>query len=136
LRNSRAVRFELLAGILDSDGYLNVNRQFDFITKSERLAQQVAFLCRSLGMSCTPKKVSKGIKSRGFVGEYWRFYISGPLYQIPTKIKRKKAGPYTYARRTDLFGVKVEPAESGKYAGIVVDGNNLYCHADFTVTHN
>jgi len=47
-------RFELLAGLLDSDGYYNGSGLYEIITKYEKLKDGIEFLCNSLGLRvCT-----------------------------------------------------------------------------------
>ena len=51
--NSRENRLKLLAGLLDSDGYLCHDKcTFEFSQKSEKLIDDVIYLCRSLGFAC------------------------------------------------------------------------------------
>ena len=54
--NSRDVRLRLLAGLIDSDG--SCNKMYTTIgTKSKRLADDIAFVARSLGFAAYPKPV-------------------------------------------------------------------------------
>lgn len=56
LYNSRSVRLKLLQGLFDTDGYSAVrgdvhkSHKTEYSTSSKQLADDVAFLCRSLGM--------------------------------------------------------------------------------------
>ncbi len=81
--------------------------------------------------------MTKGIKSTGFVGEYWRVGISGDCSQIPVKIERRKC-----EKRSDWKDVLVSNIKEIKsvgdkdYIGFMVDGNNRFLLGDFTVTHN
>ena len=53
-------RLEVLAGLLDSDGYY-IDKGYDYISKSRRLADDVAFLCRSAGLRASVKPCIKGV---------------------------------------------------------------------------
>src|SRR3990167_10948743 len=92
--NSREVRLKVLAGIIDTDGYLTKNKWpwYDIILKSDTLAKDIVFLARSLGFGVTIKKCKKGIKKTGFIGLYNRIRISGELSSIPVLVNRKKSG--------------------------------------------
>jgi len=135
LSNSRAQRLALLAGIIDTDGYL-VSGCYELAVKSERLANDVLFLCRSLGFAANMKLVRKGIKSTGFVGEYWRVFISGDLDLIPVLVPRRKAPPRKQRKDVTSVGLTIEDAGFGEYAGFSLDGDHRYLLGDFTVTHN
>lgn len=54
--NSEEKRLKLLAGIIDSDGYYN-NGYYDFTLESEKLADDIIFVARSLGFKCLKKKM-------------------------------------------------------------------------------
>ena len=134
-RNSREKRLELLAGLLDSDGYLH-DGGFDWIQKSKRLADDMVFLCRSLGFSATAKECTKTCQG-GFSGTYYRMYVSGDLSQVPCRIPRRISPKIARRKNTLLDGIKVVPAGRGKYYGFEVEGkDSLFLLADFTVVHN
>jgi RecA/RadA recombinase len=128
-------RLEILAGILDTDGSLQ-SGCFDYITKSKKLADDVAFIARSLGFSAYPKKCTKGIKSTGFVGEYYKMCISGNIDRIPTKLIRKQASPRLQIKNVLRVGFKTNILPKEEYFGFRVDGDNRYLLDDFTITHN
>lgn len=123
-----SVRRELFAGLMDSDGYLNRNKMYDFITKSERLADDITFVGRSLGLQVHVQKCQKGIKSLGFVGDYYRLGISGSLDEIPVRIPRKKYIPAEKGRRSShrtTFTI-TKIADKQKYYGFTCDGDHTY----------
>jgi superfamily II DNA or RNA helicase len=132
---SRKVREELLAGILDGDGSLG-NGHYDWISKSERLANDLAFVVRSLGRAAYVKKCSKSCQG-GFTGTYWRVSISGDLSHLPMRIPRKRMAPRRQIKSVLRTAFKtrrtgtVEP-----FYGFTLDGDQRYLLDDFTVTHN
>lgn len=135
LTASRADRMELLAGLLDSDGYLHRNG-FDVVFVNERLARGMAFLARSLGFACYVAKCRKGCQG-GFVGDYWRLSISGDgLDQLPLRIPRLRPAPRRQKKNALVTGISVEPIGPGEYFGFEIDGDHLFMLGDFTVTHN
>jgi superfamily II DNA or RNA helicase len=133
-RSSRQDRLELLAGILDTDGHYTIGG-FDYISKSERLANDVVFVCRSLGLSAYVNPSEK-YNQFGVGGIYYRVSISGDCSIIPNRIPRKKATPRLQKKDVLRTGFKVEYVGEGQYNGFTVDGDNRYLLGDFTVTHN
>ena len=128
-------RLELLAGLMDTDGFCN-GTAFDYISKSKQLAEDIAFICRSVGLAAYVSRSIKRIKSLGFEGEYWRVQISGDCSIIPTRIKRKQAAARKQIKDVKRTGFTIEPIGKGEYCGFTVDADNLYLMDDFTVTHN
>jgi superfamily II DNA or RNA helicase len=131
----REERLNLLAGIIDTDGYLH-NNTYDIVIKQECLANDVAFVARSLGFAAYISKCNKGIKSSGFVGEYFRINISGDICQIPCRVERRKAAERQQIKNVLNTGIKVESIGQGDYYGFELDGDGLFLLGDFTVTHN
>lgn len=133
-----SVRRELFAGLMDSDGYLNRNKMYDFVTKSKRLADDVTFVGRSLGLQVHVQKCQKGIKSIGFVGDYYRLGISGNLDEIPVRIPRKKyvpakKGSHSFHRATFTI---TKIADRQKYYGFTCDGDHTYLTQSMVRTRN
>lgn len=130
---SREYRLQLLAGLIDTDGSLG-NGYYDFVSKSRRLADDVAFVARSVGLAAYVKPC---LKSCGdFTGEYFRVSISGHCDMIPCRVERKKCPPRRQVKDVLVTGFHVEPAGVGVYYGFECDGDHLYVLGDFTVTHN
>lgn len=126
-------RREILAGLLDTDGSAG-GYGFDFINKSERVADGVVFLARSLGLSAI-KSLSRKKAQVGSVGTYFRVYIAGEVGIIPNRIPRKKITRIVKHRPT-VRGFTVEPLPDAEpYYGVTVEGGR-YLLGDFTVTHN
>lgn len=141
LRSSLAQRRELLAGLLDSDGYLSDKGHiFEIMQKRVEIAKGILWLARSCGHRATLRKVSKTCtnSSRGRVtGDYYRVLISSKLWTIPTRVIRKQSHETGKEQRNDLhFCITVTPLEPADYYGFTVDGNHRYLLGDFTVTHN
>src|SRR5207247_353191 len=86
---SRRVRLEVLAGLLDTDGSLD-GGYYDLVTKSKQLAEDVAFVSRSLGFYAFVREKSSHDQS-GHEGLYYRVGISGDISKIPTRVSRKQA---------------------------------------------
>lgn len=128
-------RLELLAGIIDTDGYYGAC--FSIVQKNKTLANDIIYLARSLGFAAYAKTVNKTCVNNGVVGEYVAISISGDLERIPTKIKRKQATKREQKKSVLRTGFKLKSINaSGEYFGFSVDKDNLYLLDDFTVTHN
>jgi hypothetical protein len=136
--NSRENRLQLLAGLIDSDGSLDSSGCYDFIQKSEKLIDDVIYLCRSLGFACYKSKQKKGCWYLGEYKEddYYRISISGNINEIPVLCPRKKANERKQIKDVLKTRIKVEEVGYDNYYGFMIDGNNRYIMGDFTVTHN
>lgn len=129
-------RTQLLAGILDTDGHLSGNCVYDYISASSRLANDVAFVARSLGFSAN---ITECVKSNqeGYESNYWRVCISGDATILPMKVAHKLSSERLQKKNVLRTGIEsVQFMGIGDYVGFTVDGNNRYLMDDFTVTHN
>lgn len=133
--NSREVRLEVLAGILDTGGHLG-QCGYDIVVKQERFGEDIAFVCRSLGFSAYIVKCEKGIKSSGFVGAYYRLSISGNVDEIPCRVKRRIVPPRNQKKNVTNTGFLISEKPVDDYYGFSVDSDSLYLLGDFSVTHN
>lgn len=133
---TREERYNLLAGILDSDGYWS-GKGYDLTLKNEQLLDDVIFVARSLGFSAFKRRSSKKCTNTGAVGTYYQCHINGPVDQIPCRIESKKAPPRSQKKDPLLSGISVDPIGDGEYFGFELDGpDRLFLLGDFTVTHN
>ena len=138
--NSRDIQMSLVAGLVDSDGTYDKNKNFFEITQRydrKHILEDVKFMCESNGLKCTlTKRVGNG-KKPGVI--HYRLRISGDLSIIPTKIFRKKGrlnNVYRSRNNWNYYTFKVEPYKVGKYYGFTVDSNHLFTLGDLTITHN
>jgi hypothetical protein len=132
--NSRHIRLQVLAGLIDTDGSLS-RGGFDFSSISQELACDVVFLARSVGLAAYIAPCRKGCQT-GAIGNYFRVSISGDCSIIPTRILRKQAPVRRQIKRVLVHGIRVEPLSEGDYYGFEIDGDGLFMLGDFTVTHN
>lgn len=136
LVNNRTVRLQVLAGLMDSDGSLG-SGCYDWISISERLANDVCFLARSLGFAAYKTPCKKTCTNNGATGDYFRVSISGELSEIPCRIPRKQAPPRRQKKSVLVTGLSVERMGVGDYFGFELEGpDRLFLLGDFTVTHN
>jgi superfamily II DNA/RNA helicase len=131
-------RAALLAGLIDSDGHLSSASSYEFTSKYQRLAEDCAFVARSLGLHATVSVTEKECTNNGVWGTYWRVYISGDIHKIPVILPRKKANVRHFMVTNPLrTGISLEPLGPGQYFGFELAGpDRLFLLGDFTVTHN
>ncbi len=133
--NSRQVRLQVLAGLIDTDGHLH-NNCYDIAFKQKDLAYDTVYLARSLGLRAHIKPCKKTCTNTGAIGDYFRIGISGNLDIIPVKVERRKPQPRRQIKDSLVCGFTIEPLGIGDYYGFEIDGNHLFMLGDFTVTHN
>lgn len=137
--NSREVRLQLLAGLIDSDGSLS-GGGYDWINKNKQLAEDFVWLCRSVGLAAYLTPCEKSCKRPDgimFTGTYYRVSVSGDCSIIPCRVKRKQASERRQKKNVLVTNFEILDAGYGEYFGFEVDGpDRLYLLGDFTVTHN
>lgn len=142
LLNSKEIRLKVLAGIIDTDGYVSKDGTIEIsqsVLRHEQLAQDIIYLSRSLGFYTHLKKkiTNYKYKASGENAEAYIIKISGDTSQIPTNLQRKKSkstSQYNIRRTTGAISISEIP--DSDYIGIGIDGNNRFLINDFTVTHN
>lgn len=134
--NSREVRLKLLAGLIDSDGYLYHN-YYEIVLSDKKLSDDIVFLARSLGFRVNQRERITRIKKTNFKGVAYRISISGDVDEIPCLLERKKATKRKQKKDVLVCGIKIKKVGVGKYYGFTLSGNNRrFLLKDFTVTHN
>lgn len=130
LVNSRQVRMEVLAGLIDSDGYSCAGTCYEIHAKQPGLKDDICYLARSLGFRVSAKERVVKLGEKQFLT--WRISICGPCHEIPAL--RKKCRKITQDPRFSSF----EVVHLGKrpYAGFTLSGDGRFLLGDFTVTHN
>lgn len=149
LKSSVSQRRELLAGLLDSDGYKvihsggGVSASYEIVQKRKNLIDDINILCKSLGLGCSYKKKVATMKRDGkptYKCDVYRLAIHGETWNIPCKVKRKitQKPPFNKNRRNALRkGIRnITPIGVNKFHGFTLDGDNLFLTKDFLVTHN
>lgn len=135
LKNSSQNRLLLMAGLIDSDGYMTKTGSIQFTNTNKRLAQDYLYLVRSLGFKAFWSEAIKGIKSRNYKVRAYTVTIGGALSRIPTKLPRKQ-GHDNPQKRSLRCTINVVPIGEGEYFGFEIDGDKQFLLGDFTVTHN
>jgi LAGLIDADG-like domain len=134
-------RWELLRGLMDTDGWADIDGDCYFCSTSLRLIEDVRHLARSLGAIVTlrekqPTYIYKGEKKEGLPAYTLRIKMKLPerMFNLPRKIdKCKGKEPQSMAIWLD----SIEPAGEEDTACIAVSHpNSLYIIDNFIVTHN
>lgn len=137
------VRLELLQGLMDTDGCCCRNGSCNFVSTSERLVDDLIFICRSLGIRCHKSKM---VPSRtdvdfgnGCISDtlpHWEVCITTeePIFKLDRKLQNLRND-----RKYNSIGIKTIRKLGYKEMQrcIRVDHDNqLYITRDFIVTHN
>lgn len=117
--NSREIRMELLAGIIDASGHLdNIRNTYNIYHENLDVVNDLVFISRSLGFFTTVKD--------------FRITISGDIHNIPSKIFI----PLAEEKKQLTTKIEVVELSEDNYYGFYLDGNHRYLLGDMTVTHN
>ena len=137
LINTRENRLNLLAGLIDSDGFY-INGVFEITQKNKILAYNIYDLALSLGFRVSISEKIATLKRDGKL-DYnclvYRLCISGNCDQIPTLIKRKK-GVCKPNKNHLHSSFQLVNKGVGEYYGFELDGNKRFVLGNFVVTHN
>jgi len=137
-------RFELLRGLVDTDGTFDKKGNVSYTTVSKQLASDVQTLVWSLGGTCTitqrvPTHTYNNIKQNGKVA--YTCFIRHPNPKLLFNLDRKKErcrevhgdGRIELTRRV----ISVEKVDTCKTQCIMLDDSeHLYITDDYVVTHN
>lgn len=145
LIDSRENRLQLLAGLLDTDGYSICRNGYcsgmEIVQKRKELAYNINELATSLGFFSSIRERKSTMKRDDgtiYSCRTYKVLIYGDVDLIPNRVERKKAIiSRTKNRRNPLkTGFKIEGIGEGEYFGFKVDRNNLFLLVDGTVVHN
>jgi hypothetical protein len=143
MMNDRPTRLAVLAGLIDTDGYLsNDGKRISISQSKEAIGEQIEFLAMSLGFTVTTRRLEKkGISINGSAvkdyADHYGINISGTaLHEIPTRVLRKKCVASTPNKDYLRTGIQVKPIGKGTYYGWSIDGNKRFVLEDFTVGRN
>lgn len=132
---SKKHRLQLLAGLIDTDGHLT-DTWLEYLTKSPALAQDVAFIARSVGLAAyiQRKQSHTHFGEKEYDNCYWRVGISGDYTLIPSR--KHKPKPREQKKSVLRTGFSIVPQGTERFYGFTLSGDGRYLLDDFTVTHN
>jgi hypothetical protein len=117
-------RMQLLAGLMDSDGWVDHGSSVITMARKE-LIQDIAEVSRSLGF-----RTALSQKTTNFDTLAYTVCISNTI-QLPTLLSRRTT---VCSNKGDLM--TVVPLGMGTYYGITVDGDSRYCSAEYIALRN
>ncbi|HKQ08935.1 MAG TPA: replicative DNA helicase [Blastocatellia bacterium] len=138
---NRAARLALLQGLLDADGWVEKTGSVRFATSSERLADDVVELARSLGSWATknskqPVYTYDGERRQGRLSFVVNIGHPQPASLFTLPEKRARAAAIRKRRKLPTF-VSIEPVRQVEARCIAVTHpTQLYITDDYVVTHN
>lgn len=137
--NSRDIRLKVLAGLIDSDGYLG-NNCIEIHQKNKKLSDDIEFLCFSLGFMITRVECEKGCmyKNEMRYGIYQRMNIFGEgMEEIPIILERKKTKERGINKRATCHGFKISSQTTeAPCFNIQISGDHRFLLRDFTIMHD
>lgn len=137
--NSREVRLQFLAGLIDSDGHMSTvkgkENTLEITTISLRLSNQYVRLLRSLGFRAS--KTEHITTCNGKKCSSYRVSAYGDFSVVPCKIPRKQRDSKPLRENPLTFGFDLIPKGEGNYYGFTIDTpDHLFLLGDYTVAHN
>jgi len=138
-------RIELMQGLMDADGYVDDRGHMSYTTTSKQLAEDVAFIVRSLGGMATITSDMGSYKTadgeKHICSQVWTVFfrtkIDPDLCGLTRKKERAKyefnGGYSEYGKR--IVGIEYLGKKQGRCIS-VSEPDGLYIVDDFTVTHN
>jgi len=132
--NDINIRKQVLAGLIDSNGYIDEDCMLEFIFTNEKLTNDVLKLLRLCGYRATIKEKLINLKSKECVA--YKIIADGDFTDVPTKVQKKqfiKKPQYDWLQ----FNFTIKPKGIGKYYGFVIKSkDHLFLLDDCTVVHN
>lgn len=137
LLSSINYRKELLAGLIDTDGFVQKKTgAVYYTTKSKQLSKDIKDLVFSLGGYAEIRNVKK--KSQfGYEGNYFELSIQFQDYNIPLRIKKKKERLFSKKYSPRNIAIECVKTKPQQVYGIEIEGDSKwYITNDWMVTHN
>ena len=135
--NSVEVRKNVIAGLIDTDGYVyHSNGRIPISNTNKRIIDDAAFILRSLGQSVVVCEFKPRVSSSGIVGKKIVYQLCfNPTMTFPTKVKRKKITKLSINKKRAI--VSIERKEGLGYGNCIQVEGGIYLVGDtFIPTHN
>lgn len=136
LTASIADRLELLAGLIDTDGYLYApTNRYTFTTADIQLKETFIDLIRTFGWKMSVYEAQPITSTSGIKGKkpYWQICFN-PTMEIPCRIERKRIHRFSKQRRIAVKEIK--PIEKIEGNCITVEGGIYLVGRTMIPTHN
>lgn len=135
--NSVEVRKNVIAGLIDTDGYVyHRNGRITISNTNKRIIDDAAFILRSLSQSVVVCEFKPRVSSSGIVGKKIVYQLCfNPTMTFPTKVKRKKVTKLSINKKRAI--VSIERKEGLGYGNCIQVEGGIYLVGDtFIPTHN
>lgn len=133
-----ADRLELLAGLIDTDGYVGADGRVRIVTADPQLASDIIRLVKSMGWNACDSVQEATTSSSGIVGRKPVHYIGfQPTFTVPTALPRKKITRLAKPQRLSILNVeRVTEKEIGRCIQVDSDDGLYLAGHNLTPTHN
>ena len=129
-------RLEVLRGLMDSDGYVGHNGQYQIVSSYPKIADSIAKLLQGLGIRYKTREKIISDKYRTTVFNFVTNLDVVKLSRKKSKVK-KSSSKYGEFNRNYVKIVNIEPLEVMKSVCIAVNNEDkLFVAGDYIVTHN
>lgn len=133
-------RLNIIQGLLDTDGCVTNQGIVVFATSSITLANDLMWICRSLGGRCsmkayTPKYVYNGEKREGRISYHIRINMPPQYKIVHTHKKAERYKSKHFQRRHSVVSYELVGKKQCRCI-LVSNPDHLYITDDFIVTHN
>jgi len=140
LMSSRKVRLQVLAGLIDSDGYLEKGKNmYEIAQLSDKLSVGIVKLTRSLGFRVGHVKRKKTCvkKDAPNVSKMYNIILISGRYiaDIPCLLKRKQARECRKDVDFLITKITLEKHESADCTGFKIIGDSKFFGPDYTIMH-
>nr|DAM78176.1 MAG TPA: Terminase large subunit [Caudoviricetes sp.] len=135
--NSVEVRKNVIAGLIDTNGYVyHRNGRITISNTNKRIIDDAAFILRSLGQYVVVCEFKPRVSSSGIVGKKIVYQLCfNPTMTFPTKVKRKKVTKLSINKKRAI--VSIERKEGLGYGNCIQVEGGIYLVGDtFIPTHN
>lgn len=136
-------RYELIRGLMDTDGYISKDGSMSFVNTSKQLIDDFVEVLRSLGLICTVSKRAPGsggtYNGRKIFGTRFSYvvYIKGnpDIFYLSRKRNRIKLNR-KFSNKVAITDIKYLGEQEQQRCILVDNPNHLYITRDYIPTHN
>lgn len=144
--NTKEVRLEILRGLMDTDGYISriqdkyARKTVDYCSVSKQLAEDVAFIVKSLGgiakiKTKIPTYTHKGEKKQGQLAYIVSFTLPNNPFKLPRKFDIFEGLEPKTTRNKYITKIEFDRIDATRCVTLE-DTKGLYITDGITVTHN
>ena len=136
-------RYELIRGLMDTDGYISKDGSMSFVNTSKSLIDDFVEVLRSLGILCSVSKRAPGkggiYNGRAIFGTKFSYvvYIKGnpDIFHISRKRNRIKKNR-KFSNKVAITNIEYLGEQEKQRCIFVSNENHLYLTRDYIPTHN